>query len=263
MRWSRAIFLFTLITLLAGCSGDKSKAVSTPVQPNPTPTPSPTPAPTPSPSPPATVTLTGFVRESAPTDTIPVANARVEIVDATPNAFTGFVLTDSSGFYQFPGLSSSISFRASKEGYEGDPQRTHLISTQTQDFNITPLSRIIPTRETILIGQSRTGAVSPMDNTCGGMYFRLSCKRFASIVNSAESIRARLNWPSRHDLDLELWRDDRLVARSTTCQACGVGTSEETFTTTIEPGDYEFRVGYFLDNDGLTASFELNVVRPN
>ena len=68
----------------------------------------------------STVTLTGFVRETAPTETVPVADARVEVIDPATGLLTGqFVLTDSRGFYRFPGLSGAVSFRASKDGYEG------------------------------------------------------------------------------------------------------------------------------------------------
>ena len=81
-----------------------------------------------------TLTLTGFVRETAPTDNVPVADARVDILDPATGSFTGrFVMTDARGAYRFPGLAGSITFRASKEGYEGDSDQIHLAETLTLD----------------------------------------------------------------------------------------------------------------------------------
>jgi hypothetical protein len=214
----------------------------------------------PSSSPQPSTALTGFVRETAPTETVPVAGARVEVLDAESGKLTGnFVLSDSRGFYEFPGLTGSISFRASKAGYEGDPDRIHLQLTRTLDFNIMPNSRK-PPREHIAVGQSRTGSLGRSESTCGGMYFNLACKRFVLAIGTETLVSARLSWPSRHDLDLALWRDDEQVVYSATCQACGIGTSEETVTTTLSAGEYELRVTYFWDNDGSATSFSLNVM---
>lgn len=252
----RAHFFVAVGLLTFACGG----GATSPSQPSitaPSPPASSTAAPPPASSP---VTLTGFVRETAPTDTVQVANARVEVIE--PGPFLGqFAVTDANGAYQFPGLSGSLSFRASKAGYEGDPRRFHLAQTKSGDFNIMPVSRK-SAREPIAIGQSRAGVVSGTDSTCGGMYFRLACKRFALAFTAGQTARARLTWPSRHDLDLELWGDDTLMTASLTCQSCGLGTSEETITMSVSPGQYELRVIYFWDNDGSPASFDLRVSRP-
>ena len=209
------------------------------------------------------LTLTGFVRETAPTDNVPVADARVEILDPATGSFTGrFVMTDARGAYRFPGLAGSISFRASKEGYEGDSKRIHLVETLTLDFNLMPTSRK-PPRDTLVLGQTKTGTfgVDPYV-TCAGKFFTRPCKRFAlSVTSSAATLQARLEWSGRHDLDLELWRDDTLVAASLTCQACGQGTSEEMLTVTLPPGEYEVRAVLF-DGVGPTT-FTLTVSQAN
>ena len=123
-----------------------------------------------------------------------------------------------------------MSFRASKDGFEGDSKRIHFNQTSTLDFNLAPNSRK-PPRETLVLGQTQTGTfgVDPYV-TCAGNFFTRPCKRFALVISSAATLRARLEWVGGHDLDLELWRDDSLVALSLICQACGQGTSEETFT---------------------------------
>ncbi len=233
-----------------GCGGDS------PTSPGAPPTPD-TPNPTSS-----IGTLTGFVRETAPTETVPVPGARVEVVDPASGLLTGkFVLTDSRGSYQFPGLSGAVSFRASKDGYEGDSKRVQLTQTSTLDFSLMPSSRK-PPRETIVLGQTHTGAVGNSDATCAGKFFVRPCKRFALGVTSQESLRARLAWSGGHDLDLELWRDDTFVAASLTCQACGVGSSDETFTATLSPGEYEVRAVLF-QGIGAVIPFELTVSRAN
>ena len=86
----------------------------------------------------------------------------------------------------------------------------------------------------------------------------------AFTVSNTASFRAYLKWTNTFDLDLELWRDDALVAASLTCQSCGVGTAEESFTRTITPGDYELRVTwyYFFDRDEITP-YELTVTPAN
>jgi hypothetical protein len=194
-----------------------------------------------------TLTVTGFVRETAPTDNVPVADARVDIIDPATGSLTGqFVMTDAGGAYRFPGLAGSITFRASKEGYEGDSDRIHLAQTLTLDFNLTPNSRK-PPRDTLVLGQTQTGTfgVDPYV-TCAGKFFTRPCKRFVlAVTSSAATLQARLEWSGSHDLDLELWRDDTLVVASLICQACGQGISEETFTTTLPPGEYEVRAVLF------------------
>ena len=226
--------------------------------------PSPTPSPSPSPSP-SGVTLTGFVRETSPTDTVGIENARVEVFNPATGIVTGnFVQTDSRGFYQFPGLASRVDLRASKEGYEGQSRVAQLATGQTTlDFNLMPLSRR-PPRENIVVGQTHTGSISSMDPTCAGMYFILPCKRYAFTVGAAASFRAYLKWANLRDLDLELWRDDRLVTASLTCQACGVGTAEEVFTESLPPGNYELRVTWYWLGDTTaqraeTTSYDLTV----
>lgn len=243
----RHLLLPTLLLITIGCgSGSPS---------GPSPSPSPTPAPSDSPS------LSGFVRETSPTDTVVVENARVEIFTAATGMLTGiFALTDSRGFYQFSGLSGRVDLRASKEGYEGQSKIAQLASGQrTLDFNLLPLARR-PPRETLIVGQTYTGTISRMDPMCTGMYFTLYCKRYAFTVSNTASFRAYLKWANKFDLDLELWRDDRLVTASLTCQSCGIGTAEETFTQTIPPGEYELRVTwyYFFDGTEITP-YELNV----
>jgi hypothetical protein len=138
-----------------------------------------------------------------------------------------------------------VSFRASKDGFEGDSKRIHFNQTSTLDFNLTPNSRK-PPRETLVLGQTQTGTfgVDPYV-TCAGNFFTRPCKRFALVISSAATLRARLEWVGGHDLDLEPWRDDSLVASSLICQACGQGTSEETFTASLPAGEYEVRAVLF------------------
>ncbi len=211
------------------------------------------------------VTLTGFVRETSPTDTVGIADARVEVFNVTTGIPTGlFVQTDASGFYQFPGLSGRVDLRASKEAYEGQSRVAQLSvppGQRTLDFNLMPLSRR-PPRETIVVGQMHTGTLSWSDPTCAGAYFILRCKRYRFTVSDAASFRLYLKWANLNDIDLELWRDDRLVEASLTCQACGIGAAEELLPTrTLPPGDYEVRVtGYELRVE--TTSYELTVTTP-
>jgi hypothetical protein len=185
----------------------------------------------------------------------------VEIIDPESGLLTGrFVTTDSNGSYQFPALSGAVSFRASKNGYEGDPKRVQLAQTSMLNFSLMPTSRK-PARETIAIGQTRTGTLGNSEPTCAGKFFVRPCKRFVIVVTSQETARARLEWSGGHDLDLELWRDDTFIVASLTCQSCGVGSSDETVTTTLSPGQYEVRAVLF---EGVGAtSFNLTVSQAN
>ena len=250
-------FLFPALLLIAISCGSNSPSA-----------PSASPSPSPSPSPSAPVTLTGFVRETSPTDTVGIENARVEVFDVTTGILTGiFVVTDARGFYQFPGLTGRglngrVDLRASKEGYEGQSKVGQLATAQpTLDFNLMPLSRR-PPRETLVVGQTHTGTISWSDPTCAGMYFILPCKRYAFTVSDAASFRLYLKWANLNDIDLELWREGTLVEASLTCQACGIGAAEELLRTRIlPPGDYELRVtGYELRVE--TTSYELTATTP-
>jgi hypothetical protein len=199
------------------------------------------------------------VRETAPTETTPVADARVEVIDPESGLLTGrFVTTDSRGAYQFPGLSGGVSLRASKDGYEGDAKRIQLSQVSTLDFNLMPNSRK-PSRETIVVGQTQAGSVGNSDPTCAGKFFVRPCQRYVLVVAAEETLRARLEWSGGHDLDLELWRDDTFVVASLTCQACGLGTSDETFTAHLMPGEYEVRAVLFQGSG--TMPFNLIVSR--
>ena len=240
----RRLALLILVLVAAGCGGESPSS------------------PSPSPSPASSAdTLSGFVRETSPTDTVVIPNARVDVFSAATGLLTGtFALTDPRGFYQIPGLSGRVDVRASKEGYEGQSKVAQMATGQrTVDFNLLPSSRR-PPRETLVVGQTHTGTISRMDPMCTGMFFTLYCKRYAFTVSDAASFRMYLKWANTFDLDLELWREDTLVAASLTCQSCGLGTAEESITRTIPPGDYEVRVTwyYFFDRDEITP-YELAV----
>ena len=229
--------------LALGCGGESPPA--------PTPDPVPTPGPT-------EVALSGFVRDAF-TD-VPLANARVETLDPPSGKLTGiFVLTDASGRYSFPGISGSQSIRASKDGYEGQYQRIHLVLTSTATFHLMPVSGK-PPRETIVPGETKTGAVSFSDPKCGGLFWTLPCKRFVLILSEGMTLKARLTWSGSSDIDLELWRDDTEVVKSFICQACIGGPSEEEFTRFIPAGEYELRATLF---DGAGSPFTLTVTRVN
>lgn len=224
------------------------KSPSGPSQGGPTPTPTPTLPPGPP--------LSGFVRDSL-TDA-PLVNARVEIVDTTTGTLSGnFVVTDASGKYSFLGISGSQSFRASKEGYEGEPRRIHLVTTSTATFFLMPVSAK-PPRESMVPGETKNGTVVSADSTCGGMFFILPCKRFILTVSESATLRVRLTWPSGDDIDLELWKDDTLFAKSLNCQACGFPSSEEEFTRFVPAGEYELRATLYF---GAGGPFTLTVTR--
>lgn len=245
---SHRLSLLILVLVAVGCGAESPSS----------------PSPPPSTASPAD-TLTGFVRETSPTETVVIPNARVEVFSAATGTLTGiFALTDSRGFYEIPGLSGRVDARASKEGYEGQSKVAQMATGQrTLDFNLLPLARR-PPRETLVVGQTHTGTISRMDPMCTGMYFTLYCKRYAFTVGDAASFRAYLKWANTFDLDLELWREDTLVIASLTCQSCGIGTAEESLTRTLPPGEYELRVTwyYFFDRDDVTP-YELTVTPVN
>jgi hypothetical protein len=233
------VALFVVCALGLACS-DKSAT---------TPTPSPTPA--------AGPALSGFVRDRA--TNAPLENARVEVVDAPTGSLTGlFVLTDASGRYNFS-ISGTQSFRASKEGYEGESRRLTVSQTSTADFGLVPLSSK-PPRETILPGETKTGTVGFGDPTCNGLFFIRPCKRFILLVSEGATLKVRLTWQGTSDIDLELWLNDTLFDKSLTCQACGIGTSEEEFTRFVPAGEYELRAVIF---DGAGGPFTMTVTRIN
>ena len=247
-------FSAALLVACALTSGCDNKSTTTPT---PTGTPTPTPTPTPLPTAPP---LSGFVRDTF-TDA-PLANAKVEIVDAGSGQLTGnFVLTDAAGRYSFFGISGSQSFRASREGYEGEPRRLHLALTSTHTFNLVSVLNK-PPRETILPAETKMGTVDGGDATCGGMFFVLPCKRFILVVSEGATLKVRLTWATAHDVDLELWRDDTLIDKSLICQACGLGSPIEEFTRFVPAGEYELRATLFAGT-GSPASFSLSVTRVN
>jgi len=241
-RLSLALFIGALAV---GC--DKSPSTPTPPAGSPTPTPQ--------------AALSGLVRDRD--TTAPLENARVEIVDLGSGSLTGnLVRTDATGRYSFFGISGSLSFRVSRDGYEGEPRRIHLALTPVANFDLMPVQSK-PARETISVGETKPGTVDENDRTCGGMFFILPCKRFILIVSEAATLKARLTWPGAHDVDLELWQNDTLVDRSLICQACGQGPGSEEFTTFVPVGEYELRATLFQLSGSPAAAFTMSVTRVN
>ena len=112
----------------------------------------------------------------------------------------------------------------------------------------------LPPRETILPGDTKMGTVGGGDRTCNGLFFIRHCKRFILLVNEGAILNIGLTWQGTDDIDLELWRNDGLLDASLTCQACGVGTSQEGIARFISPGEYELRVVLW---SGSGSSFTL------
>ena len=235
-----SVALLAVCALGLGCSG-KSDTSTTPT--------------------PAGPTLAGLVRDSV--TNLPLANARIDLLNSFDHTPIGnFVLTDASGRYTFTsysGVVSNQSFRASKEGYEGESRRLNVSQTPTADFGLMPVSSK-PPRETILPGETKTGTVAFGDGMCNGLFFIRPCKRFILFVNEAATLKVRLTWQGTSDIDLELWLGDTLFDKSLTCQACGIGTSEEEFTRLVPAGEYELRAVIF---EGTGGPFTLSVTRIN
>ena len=101
-------------------------------------------APTPTATPPATPTRTisGIVYETAPTDTTPIAGARVTVDDG-PNAGKSAV-ADSSGRYAISGLlDSTFKLHASANGYVDRGGSLVLSQDRVLDFRLVPEQRTI------------------------------------------------------------------------------------------------------------------------
>jgi len=131
--------------------------------------------------------------------------------------------------------------------------------TSTADFRLVPLSSM-PPRETILPGETKTGTVAFGDGMCNGLFFIRPCKRFILPVSEGATLKVRLTWQGTSDIDLELWRNDTLFDKSLTCQACGIGASEEEFTRFVPAGEYELRAVIF---EGAGGPFTMTVTRIN
>lgn len=104
-----------------------------PPSPSPTTPTSATPTPTPASS---TFTLSGNVRETAPSPTPPLIGARVEIVEGAQVGQA--VVTDSTGLYSFTGLTQqTLVLRVSIEGYEPETSAPVVVNAHTRlDFGL-------------------------------------------------------------------------------------------------------------------------------
>ena len=199
-----------------------------------------------------TLSLSGFVYDKV--TGAPLADARVELIESTTGALTGyFALTNASGHYTFSVSPSNRWFRASKDAFEGEPRSIRPEVEPNATFFLLPLSSK-PPRETILPGESKTGTVHFTDSTCGGMFFVQPCKRFILTVSEGATLKVSLSWSNADDLDLELWKVDTLIQATCGCDL----TSEAELSRFVPAGEYELRATLF---SGAGGSFTLTVTR--
>lgn len=169
--------LFRLVSvvtaLVSACGG------SSPTQPTP---------PTPS------LVMDGRIYETAPTDTTPVAGARVEIPDG-PNVGRSATST-ADGYYRIDGIqrtatSDTVTFniRVSRANYETITQSVTLVASGSKNFFIEPSFQTIT--------ETLTGEVSDASPVCPGTTLLNDirpCQRFAAPVHHDGKLTASMTY---------------------------------------------------------------------
>jgi Carboxypeptidase regulatory-like domain len=82
------------------------------------------------------VTLSGQIYASVGPGDPPIADARLDVIDA--DGYRSTVPSDSSGFYRISVRRGSITVTASKEGYDAKQWRFDLLSDTVLNFSLDP-----------------------------------------------------------------------------------------------------------------------------
>jgi hypothetical protein len=202
-------------------------------------------------NPPAASTwlLQGVVTESAPTATVPIVGARVEIVDGA-NAGRA-ATTDGNGYYALSGLTgSTFTLRTTHAAYQIADRPVTLSRDTTMNVTMRPNPQ--------QLDDSYTGQISGGDpTTCSDGVFVKPCKRISLPIHNDGALSAEMDWVGGSaDLDLTLWRGSTLVAR-----AVGVGSRESITSNVVGGSGYELRITYYSGSN--TVEYRLRVRRPN
>lgn len=141
-----------------------------------------------------TLVMEGRIYETPPTDTTPVADVRVEIVDG-PNAGRSATST-ADGYYRIDGIqgtatSDTVTFqiKASRENYETIIQSVTLSASASKHFFIKPSFQTIT--------ETLTGEVNGASPVCPGSALLNAirpCQRFAAPVHHDGTLAAYLTY---------------------------------------------------------------------
>ncbi len=217
-----------------------------------------------SPTPPPAVgdSLTGTVHESAPTESVAVAGATVQLLGQTAHTAT----TDASGRYRFTNLTAGGgTLRVNKSGYDPVDTGVTVSGATEQDVALTPTLQTLNSTE--------TGTVSSSTHTCvptratrrfyqGSQSLpSMGCGGFQLPVHHDGTLTARLRWSGFSDaLGVVLLNRDTGAVLAVASQSL---TTTEQITAPVDAGTF-YVVGVLYNPRARgTYAFTLDLTRPN
>ncbi len=229
----------------------------------------PTPSAAPPPSPPAqTVTLSGTVSETAPTESTHLAGARVTVYDSPDIGRS--TITDANGAFQITGLRpGTLALSIQAAGFDEGKQAVALTENQVVAIQLDPVFQIVTT--------DRSDAISG-DDTCPGYWDYATVQATPASGSHPCQVDYVLNVHHRGTFTAELtWTDRDAVPsielyRSSGGQASGNGILLPGDSTHVSGGldahaQYIVRVRKFSNGGGPPAAgispFTLRLTHPN
>ncbi len=197
-----------------------------------------------------TFTLSGTVRETAPTASVLVSGVTITIQDGS---FAGrTATTDTIGAYQIAGLTGSMNVVAAKTGYDTTAASVNLSSgNQTLNFSLNPTAQTLD--------ETFTGTINGGSDTCSDGTLTKACSIVILAIHNTGLVDATLTWTggiSSADLDLSLWRGSTvLLAKSATATA-----TEHVSATATSGSNYELHVTY--STGSVPVTYTLRVTHP-
>ena len=197
------------------------------------------PAPVPAPAAPSGMTLSGTVTEAFPTETTPVAGARVVIDDGT-NAGKS-TTADASGRYSLSGLQASqFNLHAGATGYEDRNGTIVFAADRVLNFQLFPELRTV--------SDSISSAIEP----CNGDTY-ITCFSYPVSLHHRGPVNITLTTGGNSSMEVMFVQADSNYAPFSSTRRSG-RTETFSFCGNCTTGKYEFRiVGRILERISLTA----------
>lgn len=228
----------------------------------------PTPSAAPPPSPPAqTVTLSGTVSETAPTESTHIAGARVTVFDSPDIGRSA--ITDANGAFQITGLiPGTLALSVQAGGFVEGKQAVTLTENQVVAVQLDPVFQIVTT--------DRSDSIS--GDTCPGYWDYATVQATPTSASHPCRVDYVLNVHHRGTFTAEVtWTDGDTVPsielyRSSGGQASGAGIRLAGDSTHVSGGldahtQYVVRVSKFSNGGGPPAAgispFTLRLTHPN
>jgi hypothetical protein len=181
------------------------------------------------------VTLTGRIRESAPTQITGIEGATIRV---TTGADAGHsAVTDYFGFYTIDGLTpGELTIGVSADGYVGTSERVAALADTTLNLYLTPVARMMT--------HTSRGSIAATDGTCSDGVAERACRILTVPVHNAGPADAVLTWTSEGgaDLDLTLFQTGQSTSLARSGNVGAGGQPEHVAIALAGAATYEFRV---------------------